>query len=66
MSERKRMVRVGDWVSLSGKVTMLHGKEELVIWLGSTDVTMLRAEVWSEEPNVMVQRPKRRVKGKGA
>lgn len=54
--KRKRQVRVGDWVATFGKVTMLHGKQELVLQIAGGEVTVLRSECWSEEPDIEVLR----------
>ena len=54
--KRVRSVRVGDWVSISGKVVMLHGKDELVLRIEGSEVTALRSVCWSEEPDVTVER----------
>ena len=57
---RKRGVREGDWLSISGKVVGLHGSEHIVLRIEGVEVTVLRAVVWTEDKNVdVLKRPRK-------
>jgi hypothetical protein len=57
---RQRGVREGDWLSISGKVVGLHGRDHLVLRIEGAEVTVLRSVVWTEDKNVDVLRRPRK------
>lgn len=55
---KTKRVKVGDYVCTFGKVVAAHGTKQVVVRIGSVEMTLLRAEIWNPDHDVKPSRKK--------